>query len=256
MVSVKPIKGIHENVFKQSQHEHLPRCPLRGLLCAPSAGGKSVLATNIILEFYKGVFDKVFYFSASADLDPALSPIRKYCIQELGMDPDKEECLHSKFDLQVLENIIARQRSALKQAKLQRLDVLPQVLLIIDDFADDPKVARGEMLKTLFVRGRHSGVSTIVMTQKVRLIQPAVRVNASFYIVFRLKNFQDLSSIIEEMSALVDKKTVRALYEHATAKPYSFLYVNLQAKDLQTTFYRNFESRLVVNSSSQTPIDP
>ena len=117
-------------------------------------------------------------------------------------------------------------------------------------------VSECDGLKTLFVRGRHSGVSTIVMTQKVRLIQPAVRVNASFYIVFRLKNFQDLSSIIEEMSALVDKKTVRALYEHATAKPYSFLYVNLQAKDLQTTFYRNFESRLVVNSSSQTPIDP
>ena len=103
MASVKPIKGIHENVFKQSQHEHLPRCPLRGLLCVPSAGGKSVLATNIISDCYKGVLDNVFFFSASADLDPALTPIRKYCIQELGMDADREECLHSKFDLQVIE---------------------------------------------------------------------------------------------------------------------------------------------------------
>ena len=250
MVTVKPVKGIQENVFKQSVHEHLPRCPFRGLLCAPSAGGKSVLATNIILDFYRGVFDRVFYFSASADLDPALAPIKGYCVQELGMDPDREECLYNTFDLKILENIITRQRRALKQAKLQRLEELPQVLIVVDDFADDAKVARGDLLKTLFVRGRHSGISTLVMTQKVRLIQPAVRVNASFYIVFRLKNYQDLSSIVEEMSALVPLKTVRALYDHATAKPYSFLYVNLQAKDLQTTFYRNFESMLVVGSNS------
>ena len=207
------------------------------------------MATNMILDFYRGVFDRVFYFSASADLDPALAPIKKYCVQELGMDPDREECLYNTFDLQIVENIISRQRKALKQAKLQRLEELPQVLLVIDDFADDVKVARGDLLKTLFVRGRHSGISTLVMTQKVRLIQPAVRVNASFYIVFRLKNYQDLSSIIEEISALAPIKTVRALYDHATAKPYSFLYVNLQAKDLRTTFYRNFESLLVVNSS-------
>ena len=246
MVTVKPIKGIHENVFKQSAHEHLPRCPFRGLLCAPSAGGKSVLATNIILDFYRGVFDRVFYFSASADLDPALVPIKGYCVQELGMDPDREECLYNTFDLKILENIITRQRRALKQAKLQRLEELPQVLIVVDDFADDAKVARGDLLKTLFVRGRHSGISTLVMTQKVRLIQPAVRVNA----VFRIKSYQDLSSIVEEMSALVPLKTVRALYDYATAQPYSFLYVNLQAKDLQTTFYRNFESMLVVGSNS------
>ena len=248
MVTVRPVKGIQENVFEQSPHDHLPKCPMRGLLCAPSAGGKTVLATNIILDFYRGVFDRIFYFSASADLDPALQPIRKYCIEELGMD--REECLYNRFDNEIVGNIIDKQRKAIKQAKAQKLPQLPQILIVIDDFADDPKVARGEILKTLYVRGRHFGCSCLCMTQKIRLIQPAGRVNCNFYILFRIKNYQDLSSILEEISALAPLKTVRALYYYATQFPYGFLYVNLQAKTLETTFYRNFESRLVANSSS------
>ena len=69
------------------------------------------------------------------------------------MDPDREECLYNTFDLEILENIITRQRRALKQAKLQRLEELPQVLIVVDDFADDTKVTRGNMRKNLFVRG-------------------------------------------------------------------------------------------------------
>ena len=68
---------------------------------------------------------------------------------------------------------------------------LYQVLIVIDDHADNPAVHRktGDgILDTLFIRGRHYCISTWVSTQKLRLMSSAVRVNTMFYCVFRLRN--------------------------------------------------------------------
>ena len=62
---------------------------------------------------------------------------------------------------------------------------LYQVLIVIDDHADNPAVHRktGDgILDTLFIRGRHYCISTWVSTQKLRLMSSAVRVNTMFYI--------------------------------------------------------------------------
>ncbi|CAE7615840.1 unnamed protein product, partial [Symbiodinium pilosum] len=60
---------------------------------------------------------------------------------------------------------------------------LYQVLVVIDDFADQPELHRrtGDgALDTLFIRGRHMQISTWVSSQKLRLISAAVRVNMQF----------------------------------------------------------------------------
>ena len=85
-------------------------------------------------------------------------------------------------------------------------------------------------MHSLFTRGRHSGISTIVSTQKFASIHPIIRVNATELFVFRLRNYQDLQLFLEEISALIDKKTLMELYQLATAEAYSFLYVKLNEK--------------------------
>ena len=42
-------------------------------------------------------------------------------------------------------------------------------------------------------------------------------------------------------------KTLLELYNTATAEPYSFLYVNLRAKDKDDMFYMNFDRKLTVD---------
>ncbi len=55
-----------------------------------------------------------------------------------------------------------------------------QILIIVDDFADDPSFSRhSKLLHALFTRGRHSMISTIVSTQKYRAISNIIRVNAT-----------------------------------------------------------------------------
>ena len=55
----------------------------------------------------------------------------------------------------------------------------------------------------------------------------------------------ELDAFCEEVSALIDKKTVMRLYREATAEPYSFLYVRLEGKKPEGIFWIRFEHRLV-----------
>ena len=85
-------------------------------------------------------------------------------------------------------NIIAIGRNQLELNTLKKeIKKLLQILIIIDDFADDSSFSRqSKLLHALFTRGRHSQISTIVATQKFTALHPIIRVNASELFVFRL----------------------------------------------------------------------
>ena len=59
---------------------------------------------------------------------------------------------------------------------------------------------------------------------------------------------KDLDSFIDEVSAVLDKKTLLKINNIATSEPFSFLYVKLAAKDKNYMFYQNFLKKLENNS--------
>ena len=73
-------------------------------------------------------------------------------------------------------------------------------------------------------------LSTITPTQVFKAISPIVRKNVTHLFVYRLRNYGDLEGIIEELSAIYDKKTLLQLYHEAVSEDYSSLYVNLMQK--------------------------
>ena len=105
--------------------------------------------------------------------------------------------------------------------------------MVVDDLADSPQVmasrAGGSALNTLLVRGRHMMISTFVLSQKLRAMGSLLRVNSQALIVFRLRNRMELDALLEELSAVYDKKTLMEMYQIATTGPYSFWYINLAA---------------------------
>ena len=90
---------------------------------------------------------------------------------------------------------------------------------------------------SLYTRGRHTFVSSITSTQVFNALSPIIRKNATEWYIYRLMNYRDLESLIEELSALYDKKTLLELYNIATGEPHSFWYVNLMAKDKIDMFF-------------------
>ena len=118
-------------------------------------------------------------------------------------------------------------------------------MVIIDDFADNPSFTRkSPLLHQLYIRGRHSAESTITSTQVYKAISPIIRKNLTAIMVYRLRNYSDLESLIEEFGSVYDKDTLLELYKIATDPPFSFLYINLMQRDKKLMFFREFNTKL------------
>jgi hypothetical protein len=89
-------------------------------------------------------------------------------------------------------------------------------------------------------------ISTITSTQVFNALSPIIRKNITQLYVYKLRNYKDLETVLEELSALADKKSILEMYKLATDEPHSFLYVNLVAKQLSEMFYIRFDKRLII----------
>ena len=250
-LEIKPI-DLKEYCCKQSKHSHVPTVPRRAILLAPSGSGKTVLLSNLILNIYRGCFERIVVFSPSIDLDKTWEPVKKYQSDVMRVDgKGKEKLYFDHYDPTDLDHIIDTQRKVIKMMKTANRKKLFSVLVVIDDFADDPVFTRqSKLLHSLFTRGRHNSISTIVSTQKFAAIHPIVRVNATSLIVYRLRNNKELESFLEEVSGLTGKKELLAIYKVATEDEYSFLYVNLGARQVSEVFYKNFTGRIELEDAT------
>ena len=244
---IKPI-SIKQFETKQSKYDQVQKLPVRGILLGPSGAGKCVLLQNMILDIYKGCFERIYIFSPSINVDVTWLPVKEYLAKTINLRDNEPELYYDFYDAESLERIIETQKKITEHLKSKKdTKKLFQILIIVDDFADDPVFSRqSKLLHALFTRGRHSCISTIVSTQKFCCIANIIRVNATELFVFRLRNYRDLETFIEEVSALIDKKTLMELYQLATEEAYSFLYVKLNEQKRNDTFMINFSKKLIV----------
>ena len=239
---------------KQPHDPVVPRLPCTGILLGPSKSGKTVALISMILDQYRGCFERIYIFSPSINVDDGWRPVKRYIEEEMRVNTDREQVYFENWDEAGLRHIIDQQRKVTQVSKEMRMKRLYQILILIDDFADSPHLHKrtgDAALDTLFVRGRHFQISTWVSTQKLRLVSNAVRVNAQFFCVWRLRNQLDLDSLLEELTALLPKRELEAIYEEAVREPYSFLYIYLlNARDQM--FHVRFERLFQVgNAASQ-----
>ena len=110
--------------------------------------------------------------------------IAEYAVRELKQDPEKDSPLIEGWDEKRLSEIIAKQRTAVMRAKKMGHEQLPQILLICDDLPDQKRVVKGDLLSSIFIRGRHFGCNCLVLTQRYRLLDVNLRTNANFLVFF------------------------------------------------------------------------
>ena len=89
-------------------------------------------------------------------------------------------------------------------------------------------------------------ISTITSTQVFNALSPIIRKNITQLYVYKLRNYKDLEAVLEELSALTDKKTLLEMYQMATKDPYSFWYINLIAKKVSDMFFIKFNQKLLI----------
>jgi len=212
-----------------------------------------MIILNLLLRYYKDCFQRIWFFSPSIKLDPQYQPLRKYL--EKMADQDKEPLMFEDFDHQALGRILADQKEICEECRKRKMK-LPQVCIILDDLADRGDIltkrqgaaAGGSHIVTLATRGRHMAVTWIVSSQVLNLVGTVIRKNCRCMCIWRLRNAKEVETLWEELSGVYDKNTVMDMYREATAEPFSFLFVRLDAKTRETMFFLRFEAALVPES--------
>ena len=233
--------------------EPVPDLPTSFLLAAPTASGKTMIILNILLRYYKDMFARIWMFSPSIKLDPQYAPLRKYL--ERMTDQQKEPTMFEDLDQNVLGKMLDEQRTITEECRKRGFKP-PQVCVILDDLADRGDILtkrqggnQGSWMVSLATRGRHFGVTWIISSQVLNLVGTVIRKNCRCMCVWRLRNRKEVETLCEELSGVYDAKTIMEIYNYATAEPFSFLFVRLDAKTRRDMFWLRFESRLAIQES-------
>ena len=245
----------------RGRFEHLPIPPLRWIVVGPSGSGKGVTLQNICINHYRGAFERVIVVSPTAVSDTSTwGPVKKYLEKDKGIDLKREPAFFEEFDVGVLQQIVDRHKAVVQLQKDQGQRRLYNLLVVIDDFADDQRVMRhgknGQFLNQLFLKGRHWGGSTILSVQKLTLVSTPCRVNATGLLAFKVRNAKEYDAIESESSALIDRATFKSVWDAATSEPYSFLFIRLNAQNLDETFMVRFEKAISFPDDLSPPPEP
>ena len=84
------------------------------------------------------------------------------------------------------------------------------------------------------------------MTQKHKILATIIRVSFCWILIWKLRSSAELLSVTEELDALLPKKTLEKMYHLATAEKHSFWYINLLNDDPDSTWYKNFDQKIMV----------
>ena len=161
---------------------------MRSLIIGPSASGKTYLLNNLITNIYKNCFERVYIFSQSIYLDRTYDPIT-----ETQKEIKNEDLYFETFDEAALQNIINNHSRIIAKLKDEKSKEMYNICIVIDDFIDDRRISNNsKALNSLFIRGRHSFISTICLIQKYISVSPMIRLNVSALMIFKLKNMKDL----------------------------------------------------------------
>ena len=94
-----------EYTNKQASDPVVPLVPCTGIFLGPSKSGKTVALISLILEQYKGVFERIYVFSPSVNIDDGWIPVKKYIEQDLGVNTEREQAFSGLVWAQALPKI-------------------------------------------------------------------------------------------------------------------------------------------------------
>lgn len=124
----------------------------------------------------KGYFDAIFLFVGSLD------DMLEHCI-DLGLIKQNHVCESPMPE--DIQKVIDGQKSAIERADGD-MTLVPKVLCLFDDVANDGRLLRSKPFLELFVKGRHLNSSTWFLTQYLNLVPRPCRIQANWTFVFKV----------------------------------------------------------------------
>ena len=115
--------------------------------------------------------------------------------------------IHNEYNTVIVENILKRQRSVLKQIKKEheiyrKSNIDPRTFVIMDDCLYDNSWSRDKMMRLLFLNGRHWKVMLIITMQYPLGVPPTLRTNIDFVFILREPYIANRKRIYENYAGM------------------------------------------------------
>jgi len=115
--------------------------------------------------------------------------------------------VHNEYNTAIIENILKRQRTVLKQIKKEmetykRSTIDPRAFVILDDCLYDATWTREKMMRLLFMNGRHWKVMLIITMQYPLGIPPTLRTNIDYVFILRENYIANRKRIYENYAGM------------------------------------------------------
>lgn len=188
-----------------------------GMLVSGSTHSGKTFMTRFVVDrlLRKGNIEprNLFIFSPSYQLSGDWNPI----IQRYpGVH------IYEKFESKYINQI---KNAQLKISKGKGRDFMPDVLVILDDLGST-RVFRnsGGPLADLASKGRHYRISYCVLVQNLTMLDPTVRINASYIAFFRVNNLSEVDRFVDEYGMRSQRRSFYDMFEQLFRTPYQFLF--------------------------------
>jgi hypothetical protein len=115
--------------------------------------------------------------------------------------------IHNEYNTAIIENILKRQRTVLKQIKKEmetykRSTIDARAFVILDDCLYDNTWTRDKMMRLLFMNGRHWKVMLIITMQYPLGVPPALRTNIDYVFILRENYIANRRRIYENYAGM------------------------------------------------------
>ena len=187
------------------------------MIIGPSGSEKTIYLLNSIQKGNNSI-DKIYLYAKDLE-EPKYKLLidkREKAGINFNNDPTAfNECSNSMDD--ILSNIEDYNRKRKRK-----------VLIIFDDMIyhvmSDKKAQ--QILKDLFIRFRKLNISLCFLAQSYFSVPKDVKLNCTYYILFKLSNKRELQNIAINHSANIDYKDFIKIYRDCTREPLNFLTID------------------------------
>jgi hypothetical protein len=115
--------------------------------------------------------------------------------------------IHNEYNSAIIENILKRQRTVLKQVKKEmetykRSTIDPRAFVILDDCLYDSSWSRDKLMRLLFMNGRHWKIMLVITMQYPLGIPPTLRTNIDYVFILRENYIANRKRIYENYAGM------------------------------------------------------
>lgn len=239
---IQPIKSDRDGVEQTlAQKEYTMPPPGLTIFCGSTGSGKTVAICNLLSKknMLYDYFDKIIVFCLSP------CPMLQDCL-----DIDEKDIINDDDDSKLME-ILQTQKKLIKE---DSFNLVPHILIILDDMAQSRTFLRSKALQELAFAATHAKISVWLTTQSYMQIPRNVRINAHGVLLFSGCKESEISRYEDEYgSQYLNKKQFTEMVKYAIAEPYSFLFANNTHPDRSLKFRKGFFELIKIKKGNEEP---